>query len=359
MADANSVIIKEDTRGNGRKKLLVIGKTGTGKSSLCNRIVGCQHDAEVFPVSAASDSCTQETVFADAFFNGDKSYPFTVIDTIGFDDPTKDKDALIIAELVDKLKNDCDHVNLFAIAVNGQNPRLDGSLLGMIKIFEGMFTNEFWNQVVIIFTRMPMDKKAKSKREKTNKETDDDLAKQYMKSLEEKFKDGKNLRYLFLDATFDEEDEDEHKAFTEAMAELSKYLESAPALPTVNVTEVETETAALKREIKIKTEEREKMEEMLREQMESIKQVYSKKIDKLEQQMKVDEEVAAKAGKMKDEMKADYERMMRQAEADKQLHRETVDMMNQRLKENEEKMMNMLHSINRNSERSDGGCIIL
>ena len=39
-----------DIRGNGRKKLLVIGKTGTGKSTLCNIITGHEHDAEIFQV---------------------------------------------------------------------------------------------------------------------------------------------------------------------------------------------------------------------------------------------------------------------------------------------------------------------
>ena len=105
-----------------------------------------------------------ENVFADAFFNNNEERPVSVIDTMGFDDPNKNHDAEIIAELVDKLRNRCDFVNLFVIAVNGQNPRLDGSLVAMIKIFEGMFGEEFWNQVVILFTSMPMDRKSKSRR---------------------------------------------------------------------------------------------------------------------------------------------------------------------------------------------------
>ena len=122
--------------GNGRKKLLIIGKTGTGKSTLCNVITGNAPDAVVFAVSAAAESCTQSTQFAEAFYANDPAYPMSVIDTIGFDDPSQNRDAEIIAELVTKLRDNCDHVNLFMIAVNGQNPRLDGSLIGMIRIFE-------------------------------------------------------------------------------------------------------------------------------------------------------------------------------------------------------------------------------
>ena len=74
---------------------------------------------------------------------------FSLIDTIGFDDPSNDTDANIISELVIRLKDFCDHVNLFIIAVNGQHPRLDSSLIGMIRIFEGMFGEGFWRYGIL------------------------------------------------------------------------------------------------------------------------------------------------------------------------------------------------------------------
>merc|ERR1712037_1037625 len=234
---------------NGRKKILVIGKTGTGKSSLCNVLVGADHDADLFPVSAEAMSCTQRTVFFDAFFNKDKEWPFSLIDTIGFDDPDKDDDAGIIAELVLRLKHGCDFVNLFIIAVNGQNPRLDGSLLGMIRIFEGMFGRDFWKQVVVLFTRMPMDEKAKKKREKNSKQTDDELAKKYMEEVAKRFKKGKGIDYVFLDSCFDKEDPEENRCFDQAMGKLTDALDAAEGLPTSKVREVATEKAALRREI--------------------------------------------------------------------------------------------------------------
>ena len=62
----------ESVKGNGRKKVLVIGKTGTGKSSLCNVISGHSHDADVFDVSSAPTS-KQETQIADVFFDNQRS----------------------------------------------------------------------------------------------------------------------------------------------------------------------------------------------------------------------------------------------------------------------------------------------
>ena len=67
---------------------------------------------------------------------GNKERLVSLIDTIGFDDPNNDTDIKIIAELVDKLMNKCDKIHLFIIAVNGQAPRLDGSLVAMITIFQ-------------------------------------------------------------------------------------------------------------------------------------------------------------------------------------------------------------------------------
>ena len=97
---------------------------------------GLPHNATLFPVSADPKSCTQSTAFGNIKFGGSNERILSLIDTIGFDDPDNDTDIKIIAELVDKLKNNVDFVNLFIIAVNGQEPRLDGSLVAMIKIFE-------------------------------------------------------------------------------------------------------------------------------------------------------------------------------------------------------------------------------
>merc|ERR1712198_463108 len=64
---------------NGRKKVLIIGKTGTGKSTLCNVISGLSHDANVFQVSALPSSCTQETQLADVYFRAQMDKPISLI----------------------------------------------------------------------------------------------------------------------------------------------------------------------------------------------------------------------------------------------------------------------------------------
>ena len=128
-------------------------------------------------------------------------WSLSLIDTIGFDDPKNDTDAVVIADLVTKLQNKVDYVNTFIIAVNGQDPRLHGALLGMIRIFEGMFGTGFWKQTVIVFTRLPMDKKSVKKRNKASEVSDEKLANDYIKTVEDEFPDGKGLDYLFMDST--------------------------------------------------------------------------------------------------------------------------------------------------------------
>ena len=80
-----SAYLVDDVRMNGRKKLLVIGKAGTGKSSLCNVLTGVAHNASVFPVYSGAESCTRKTEMANVFYNGEGEKPVTLIDTEGFD----------------------------------------------------------------------------------------------------------------------------------------------------------------------------------------------------------------------------------------------------------------------------------
>ena len=239
--------IQDSVRGNERRKLLVIGKTGTGKSSLCNVLTGNLPNAKAFPVSSKATTCTQETIFADANFCGVPSKPLSIIDTIGFDDPTKDHDAKIIADLVLQLQQNCDYVNTFVMAVNGQNPRLDGSLLQMIKIFEKMFTAKFWDQVVVVFTRLHMDRSSVERRvEENDGKTDEVLAKEYLAEIEKLFGVKRSrLNFLFLDSQYRRTDVDEVEAFFNHSERLYDHLMKMPGLPTSEISTVLTENQRL------------------------------------------------------------------------------------------------------------------
>ena len=148
------------------RTLLILGETGTGKSSLCNRLAGRDASSDLFPVSSDTDSCTETTVFQNIPFGGDQKKYVTAIDTMGFNDPGKDIDLDIVAKFIASLKMRCYAINIFGIAINGTEPRLNGPLVEMMKLCEEMFGDIFWKQCCLIFTKTSMNAAERKKRGK-------------------------------------------------------------------------------------------------------------------------------------------------------------------------------------------------
>ena len=198
--------------------ILILGKTGTGKSSLCNVFSGKMSQSNLlsggFPVSSSPDSCTEKTSSGDYCFLGNICRPATIVDSPGFDDPKNESDAIIISDLVDELKQ-MKGVNQILIAVNGMNPRLDRSMQAMINIFQQMFSPKIWENIGIVFTHLVMDKKTKRKREGAALMTDVEHASEYVNEIKKKFPDvgGIQLDYFFIDTEYDDCDEEERQAF--------------------------------------------------------------------------------------------------------------------------------------------------
>ena len=233
-----------------------------------------------------------------------------VIDTIGFDDPDNDTDVKIIAELVSQLKNNCDFVNLFGIAVNGQSPRLDGSLVAMIAIFEEMFGEQFWNQCVLLFTRITMNGADKKRRAKVTKKSDNDRAKEYAREVEKRFPNSAGgLKYLFLDACYDEETQEEADHFHESMGELYAMLSSAPKLATSSVNKnVQTENARLQNAMRKYEEEQEDARKEIEGLKENLNKVQDELSRKLEKQLEETKERELEVKKQLEEQREERER---------------------------------------------------
>ena len=117
---------------------------------------------------------------------------------------------------------------LIVIAVNEQDYRLDGGLIGMIKLFEGMFGANFWSQAVIMFTHLPMDSRNIEPRKRISQQTDAQLPARYIKTVQEKIPRGKELKYHILDSCRDTSNREEEEAFQQAKQELWKMVEKAP-----------------------------------------------------------------------------------------------------------------------------------
>lgn len=293
------VQLVDDVRGNGRKKVLIIGITGAGKSSLCNALTGMDFSSGDFLIGHDPKACTKETRFGEAFYCGDKTRPFTIVDTIGFADPDLENDQAIIVELVNTLKNFCDHINAIIIVINGQNARLDAGLIAIIKIFEGIFTKDIWNHVCIVFSHLPMDVKSVKTRKNKKKKTDTEYGKDMIKMINSKFPDSVGLlnQYFIIDSTYEKEDADESEEFETNTELFYSFFNSKPCLPTTKVTIVETENVALKR----KLEEDRIATEDLKRAMKDLRKCSKAEKNEIYKQM---EKQMAENGKEKEEIMA-------------------------------------------------------
>ena len=106
---------------NEMTTLCVIGKTGTGKSSLCNGfLLGSKcldMDQHIFDTSASINACTYLTNSKTGKLLGDE-VSTRIIDTPGLSENLA-ADALHIKDMVKHLKNDVQEVHAFLFTVNG------------------------------------------------------------------------------------------------------------------------------------------------------------------------------------------------------------------------------------------------
>jgi len=152
-----------------RKRIVVIGSTGSGKSSLCNVIAGKDTQDSLFPVGHDMSSKTWQTTVASVKWRGDvNDMDIDIIDTPGMDDPAgPDKDAKNIKEMVKKLK-DLGTVNLFFVVFNGARPRLDRTLTELLKIFQTVFGKDFLTSTIFGFSQWAYHPRAIKNRQKQN-----------------------------------------------------------------------------------------------------------------------------------------------------------------------------------------------
>ena len=225
----------ENVKGNERPKILLLGKTGSGKSSLANVLSGNKYNDELFQSSAGADSCTQRNEIADVFLMGDTEKPLTLIDTVGFDDKDKDLDDDIISDLLATLQERVDFINSFVITINGQNSRLDKSLEYMLKIFEEMFGLQFWRNTFLVFTHMEMDEKSIKKRKERRGKSDEDLGEEFRKAIEKQFPYASNLQVIFLDACHDKSDSYEAEMFSKNLEKMWRTTSSKTSITTSSI----------------------------------------------------------------------------------------------------------------------------
>merc|ERR1711962_1461922 len=132
-------------------RIVIVGSTGVGKSSLANVLLGCDPNAEDgcgnFEVCHDMDSCTKETSFGVGRWLGQGS-EITVVDTPGFGD-SESEEEMLIEEMMDFLSNKIDHADTIILLLDGRMTKFHKGLQTMLKRMTIIFGKDWWDHVVI------------------------------------------------------------------------------------------------------------------------------------------------------------------------------------------------------------------
>ena len=154
-------------------RLVVIGETGNGKSTLCNRIL-CSY---VFRESASlvKAGTTQSKTKTGKNFRGET---VTVTDTQGYND-CEGRDSEFAGQMIETIKAQ-GTVHAFLLVFNGSTARWNLATLDVLRLLAKNFPR-FWNNLIVVLNFLPQDDASIARRAQAN--TDENKVKDVRKAL--------------------------------------------------------------------------------------------------------------------------------------------------------------------------------
>eukprot|EP01084_Bolivina_argentea_P109218 195194_1 len=135
------------------KVVIIIGNTGDGKSTFCNRLSGDQSkfgDKGPFQTSGLSDACTTTISYKKVSIDNND---ICFVDTPGFNDGSGND--RYHANNICKYLKGCGGINSFVLIRNSTNCRFDGPFQALLKQYADIFGAEcFFSHLIVIATRV-------------------------------------------------------------------------------------------------------------------------------------------------------------------------------------------------------------
>jgi len=264
-------------------RILVLGQTGVGKSSLSNVLLGRDKEYKnnnnrgCFYVGQGSEGVTTQTCANSGNYLGKQEVgPVTLIDTPGFGAHKWEAEREIVEELVDVLKNQVKFVHVFVIAMDGSKERYTHQMNTMLKLFGDIFSNRFWKNVMIVGTKWSFDSASEAKRAaKKPVKTVDSWSNDKRTTLRENQKNRipaeAKLQTVFIDTFYDVPPSNESTAkFNEYTGKLWSFANEVEPFDMKDIEEALTELAQQKEEIRKAKEESDKLRDKLKQENENF-----------------------------------------------------------------------------------------